>query len=283
MIGKWFSYFRVCFIVFFVSLLLSCKADWQQTIRWDAKGAPCSKTFVIHDSLNYWLYQWKSNELTLLTYKYYPRGYFLPQSAFVCEKNEVLTSWEQTFPPHDWGLTHVRGDGQVKDIIIDEGPGYFEQYDGHLMLHTTILKRDFDNFQSLPPNFWKKPDGTYQELLDYNVRTRKVEAKYYNPGPLNFMFHAGENMYIGTGWGMLWRINLKTKKQTMVYKPKGSFFYPAYAITDDERAFILAARLTLVVLIEKGWSVVIGREGLEIPHIKRTPFMRLPLGRPLRY
>lgn len=242
--GQFFFYFRIFFVTLFVPFLLSCKTDGRLAVRWEAADAPCNRTFVIHDGGPYWLYRWEPHQLILLASKYYTKSWYSwEQSAFLCEANEVITSWRQLASPYDWGVTHDRGDGKVTNVIIDEGPSYFEQYEGHLMLHTVLLKSAADNPEFFKNMFWSSPDGSYQELLDYNVKTRKVEAKYYNPGSMNFMFRAGKNMYIGTGWGMLWRINLSTKKASMVYKPKRSFFYPQFAMTHDERAFIVSRPL----------------------------------------
>lgn len=227
-----------CFIVAIPLLLSSCKPHRQQAIRWNVADASCNRTFVIRDVRSYQMYIWEPHQLTLLYSGGYPREYYVDQSAFVCEANEVIITRSKLSLPSDIGLTHLKSDERAINVRINEGPNYFEQYAGHLLLHTVRLNV-FDNPQPSLEDVMRSPDGTYQEFLDYNLMTRKVEATYPHPGFMNFMFRVGKNMYIGTSWGMLWRINLDTQKTTKIYTPEASIPFPQFAVTRDERAFFL--------------------------------------------
>lgn len=227
-----------CFVVIVPLLFLSCKPKIEQMNKWNAEDAPCNTTFIIHDSYNYWMYRWEPHHLTLLYSGRYHSGARKIQSAYNCDKNEIINTVQRLSQPFIWDLKRIQGDGVKKDVTVPDGPKFFEQYHDRLLIDTAIVKMQGEEEPSMEEVVKNGDQRAYLDILDYNLTTGKIEARYPY-GHMNFMFRVGENLYIGSGFGRLVRINLDTKKETEIYSPAVRLWYPEFAVTRDGRAFML--------------------------------------------
>jgi hypothetical protein len=218
-------------------------ASSRDASAWSATGIDCGRAFVIQLSDRYYFYQWGTQGLTLLhSGKYAFPEWFIFQAAYQCQLNELVTTlWREprlASKPF-LGFDRKRSDGQADSIFMFDGPTNSEQYQDRVLFDTNLLKApDTGSKDVARPTPPANIDNTYVDLIDYNLVTNRIEARYPYGGT-HFMMRVGRFLYLMHRNGRVMSIDLDKKTSTQLFRQPDSIRLERYTVTGDGRVFML--------------------------------------------
>jgi hypothetical protein len=230
-----------------IAALSACSqsANSHTASAWPATGIDCDRAFVIYLDDRHYFYQWGAGGLVLLDGgKYSSPEWFPFQAAYQCRLNELVTTLMQE--PHPYlaiktflGFERKHSDGRKERTYMFDGPVHFEQYQDRVLFDTSLLKAPgADGTGVGAPAKPVNPDEVYADLIDYNLVTNRIEARYPYGGGIHFRMRVGGMLYLAYQ-NKVMSIDLDKKTATQLFRQLDEIRLEKYAVTSDGRVFML--------------------------------------------